>query len=56
VPVDLGPVGPGEDGVAGELATIVADDHLWLAALCSFRIPMICSSVKRLRFMLWSSR
>jgi hypothetical protein len=33
VPVDLGPVGPGEDGVAGELATIVADDHLWLAAL-----------------------
>src|SRR5260364_175535 len=24
-------------------------------ASCSFKIPMICSSVKRLRFMLWSS-
>ncbi|MDU6731808.1 MAG: hypothetical protein E6471_34620, partial [Bradyrhizobium sp.] len=23
-------------------------------ASCSFKIPMICSSVKRLRFMLWS--
>lgn len=25
-------------------------------ASCSFRIPMICSSVKRLRLMFWSSR
>jgi hypothetical protein len=23
---------------------------------CSFNIPMICASVKRLRFMFWSSR
>ncbi|WP_222410827.1 hypothetical protein, partial [Rhizobium leguminosarum] len=25
-------------------------------ASCSFNMPMICSSVKRLRFILWSSQ
>ena len=34
------------------LAAEIGDrDPAW----CSFKIPMICSSVNRLRFMLWSS-
>jgi len=32
VPFHLGPIRPLQDRVAGELAAIVADDHLWLAS------------------------
>ena len=32
MPVDAGMIGPGQDGVAGEFAAIVADDHLRVAA------------------------
>jgi hypothetical protein len=40
-------------GVAGAVFTAQIDDRN--AASCSFKIPIICSSEKRLRFMLWSS-
>lgn len=45
---------PGQDSVRGQLGAIVADDHAGMTAAadspawCSFKIPMICSSVNLL--------